>query len=378
MEIKQAWQFVNTATQEVLGETALVAEDLSNIVDVGDSIQNALGTEKFYKSVVNQIGRMLFVTRPYRGKYASMFKDSWEFGSIVGKLQAELVDASENDAYQIVNGASYDPYVVNLPVVSSKFYNKAVTFELDITNPEDQIKQSFKSADEMMRFLSMIEVMVNNSMELKLEALAQRTINNFAGAIIDNNGANVIHLVTEYNGIAGTSLTAGTAVINADFLRYAVARMGDVKSYLREYSTIFNLGGKARHTPTDLLHVVVNSAFASRVKTHLQSVTYNEEFVKLPKYEEVGKWQGLGTAGSLTDRTTIKADVVLDDGTTKAVDKANIVCIMFDHDALGVLQPQKKVTSIYNPKGEYYNQFWKWVSRYFCDFNEQGAVFILD
>ena len=349
MEIKQAWQFVNTATQEVLGETALVAEDLSNIV-----------------------------TRPYRGKYATMFKDAWEFGSIVGKLQAELIDASENEAWQIVNGASYDPYVVNLPVVSSKFYNKAITFELDITNPEDQIKQSFKSADEMMRFLSMIEVMVNNSMELKLEALAQRTINNFAGALINRNGANVVHLLTEYNQLAGTSLTAGNAVINDGFLRYAVARMGDVKSYLREYSTIFNLGGKARHTPTDLLHVVVNSAFASRVKTHLQSITYNEEFVKLPKYEEVGKWQGLGTAGTLTDRTTIKADVVLDDGSTASVDKADIVCIMFDHDALGVLQPQKKVTSIYNPKGEYYNQFWKWVSRYFNDFNEQGAVFILD
>ena len=378
MEIKQAWQFVNTATQEVLGESAVVKEDLSDIVDVGDSIQNALGTEKFYNSLVNQIGKMLFVNRPYRGKYTKMFKDAWEFGSIVGKIQGELIDASENDAYQIINGASYDPYVVSLPVVSSKFFNKAITFELDITNPEEQIKQSFKSADEMMRFLAMLETMVNNSMELKLEALAQRALNNFAGAIINANGANVIHLLTEYNLLAGTALTAGQAMINDGFLRYAVARMGDVKSYLAEYSTLYNLGGKARHTPSDLLHVIVNSAFASRIKTHLQSTTYHEDFVKLPKYEEVAKWQGTGTSGTLTDRTTINADVVLPDGTTATVNETDIVCIMHDHDSLGVLQPQKRITSSYNPKGEYYNQFHKWVSRYFNDFNENGAVFILD
>ena len=67
MTTAQLYNLANTATQEVLGETALIKEDWSNLVDVGDSIANALGTEKFYNSLVNQIGRMWFVNRPYTG-----------------------------------------------------------------------------------------------------------------------------------------------------------------------------------------------------------------------------------------------------------------------------------------------------------------------
>lgn len=379
MQITQIYQFVNDATKEVLGETALVQEDLSNIADIGDSIQNALGTEKFYNALVNRIGRMLFTTRPYKGKFVSMFRDAWEFASIVGKVQAELMEATEADQWQIVNGASYDPYVVSLPVITAKFYNKALAFEIDITTPVDQIKQSFSSADEMARFLSMLEVQINNSMELKIEALSKRAIANMVGATIDtNNGARVIHLLTEYNAIAGTSLTAASCLVDAGFLRYAVGRLIEYKSFLAEYSELFNEGGKARHTSSDLLHVIVNSTFASRVKTHLQSVTYHEDLVQLPYYEEVSNWQGTGTAGSFQDRTTIKADVVSADGTTASVNQSYIVAVMFDHEALGILQPKKEVRTAYNPKGNYYNSFHEWFSRYFNDFNENLVAFVLD
>lgn len=379
MTTAQLYQLANTATQEVLGETGLIQEDWSNLVDVGDSIANALGTEKFYNSLVNQIGRMWFVNRPYTGKYQKIFRDAWEFGSIVGKVQAELIDATENESWNIVNGASYDPYVVSLPVVSAKFFNKQVTFELDITTPVDQINQSFKSADEMMRFLAMLETMVYNSMELKIEAFTERAICNLFGATInDAGGARVRHLVTEYNALAGTSYTSANCLIHDDFLRYAVAQLLLQKGYMKEYSSLYNIGGKPRHTPEDLLHIILNVAFASACKTHLQSVTFHDELVALPQYEEVAKWQGTGTGGSLQDRTTIDADVVLPDGTTATVNEDYIIAVMFDHDAVGVLQPDRKVTTAYNPKGEYFNAFHKWRSRFFNDFNENCVVFLID
>lgn len=380
MTITQVYQLANDATKEVLGETALISEDWSNLVDVGSSIANALGYDKFYNALVNRIGRMWFVDRPYKGKYRSIFRDAWEFGSIVGKVQAELIDATENDSWQIVNGASYDPYVVSLPVVSCKFFNKAVTFELDITTPVDQIKQSFANANEMMRFLSMLETMVNNSMELKIEAFTERAICNLLGATIDDNTTpRVVHLLTEYNANhTPTIATAAAAIDNPDFLRFVVSTLLIAKGQMADYSILFNLGGKPRHTPSDLLHVVVNDILASKVKTHLQSQTYHKDLVELPLYEEVSKWQGVGTAGSFADRTTIKADVVLDDGTTASVNQAYVVACMFDHDAVGVLQPDRKVTTAYNPKGEYYNAFHKWHSRFFNDFNESACVFVID
>lgn len=391
MKIEQVYEFVNEAQKEVLGESAIVLDkDLTNIVDVGTSLENAQGVEPFYKALANRIGKMLFVARAYRGQLPSILKDAWEFGSILGKVQAELIDAKENEAWKLVQGASYDPYVVNLPVVSSKFYNKMTTFELDITYPEDQIKQSFKSADEMVRFTSMLETMVNNSMELKIDTLVRATLCNFIGGVLldeANNGASarVVHLLHDYNQIKGTSLTQAQALIDKGFLQYAVATMLLAKSRISNYSKAFNIGHKARHTPADLLHVVMLDEFASKAKTHLESDTFHNDLVSLPKYEEVSYWQGTGTGFALADVSKVAGHIAYnteEDGVISEasgdVNKPYVIGVMFDNDALGVLQPQRKVKTAYNPKGEYFNEFHKWNSRYFNDFNENGVVFLLD
>lgn len=388
MKIEQVYNFVNEAQKEVLGEKAIdLTKDFANIVDVGESLANAQGVDAYVQAIANRIGKMLFVSRAYTGRLPKVLKDSWEFGSIIGKLQAELMEATENEAWKLVDGASYDPYVVNLPKISSKFWNKMTTFELDITYPEDQVKQSFASADELMRFMSMLETQVNNSMELKIDTLTMGALINFIGGIIhDGFAARVVHLLTEYNGIAGTSLTADSALVNKGFLQYATARMIEYKARLAQYSTLFNIGNKPRHTPADLLHFVVHSTFATRAKTHLESDTFHKDLVSLPYYEEVAYWSGPGTSFALADTTKIAGEVVYNeqdaDGviteTKGSVNQSYVIAVMFDHEALGVLQPRRKVKSIYNPKGEYFNNFHKWESRQFNDFNENGVVFILD
>lgn len=378
MKVEQIYSLVNTAAQAVAGEITLPSEDLSNLVDVGTSISNALGTDAFYKALVNRIGKMYFVDRPYQGLLLKLFKDSWQFGSIVGKVQVDDMDVSQNDTWDIINGASYDPFVVNLPVVSSKFYNKMATFELDITTPTKQVEQSFTSIDEMNRFLSMVQTMVYNSMESRIEACAFRALDNLIAVTIDNAGASVFHLVTTYNSLAGTSLTASTALLNRDFLQWSAKMMGLIKKRLAARTSIYNIGGKRRHTPADRLHVICLADFAESVKNVAYGNTFHKEFVELPGYDEVPFWQAPGTGFAYADTSKIDVTAVLDDGTTKAVSEDNIVAVMFDEDAVGILQPRKRVTTQYNPKNETYNDFHKWESRYFCDFNENCVVMLLD
>lgn len=379
MQVSQIYNLVNTAAKAVAGEITLPNEDLSNLVDVGKSIQNALGVDSFYKALVNRIGKMYFVDRKYEGLLLNLFKDSWQFGSIVGKVQVDDMEASENDTWQIINGASYDPFVVNLPVVSSKFYNKMSTFELDITTPTKQIEQSFVSVDEMNRFLSMIQTMVYNTMETRIEACAFRCLDNMMGAVINANGASVVHLLTIYNGFVTTPLTASTALLDGDFLRWATKTMAIYKKRLASRTSIYNLGGKRRFTPADRLHYLVLNDFAKAAESELYSTTFHDDFVKLPLYDEVPYWQAPGTTFAFGDISKIDVTAVVDDaGTTASVSKDNIIAVMFDDDALGVLQPRKRVTTQYNPKIEAYNDFHKWESRYFNDFNEQMIVFILD
>ena len=379
MKIEQIYQLVNTAAQAVAGEITLPQEDLSNLVDVGKSITNALGLDSFYQALVNRIGKMYFVDRPYNGLLPKVFKDSWQFGSIVGKVQVDDMEVEENSSWSIINGASYSPYVINLPVVSAKFYNEMVTFELDITTPTEQIKQSFTSVDEMNRFLSMVQTMVYNSMESRIEACVFRCLDNMIAATIDASGASVVHLLTTYNGLAGTSLTASTALLNRDFLQWAAKTLGLYKKHLAARTSIYNLGGKRRHVPADRLHVVALADFAEAVKNVAYGNTFHKEFVELPLYEEVPYWQAPGTGFAYADTSKIDVVAIVDDnGTTKAVQEDNIAAVMFDDEALGVLQPRKRVTTQYNPKTETYNDFHKWESRYFNNFDLPMVVFLLD
>ena len=67
MEIKQIYEIVNQTTSDVLGKNDLVKEDLSNLVDVGTEIFDANATDNYVKSLVNHIGKVIFVNRPYSG-----------------------------------------------------------------------------------------------------------------------------------------------------------------------------------------------------------------------------------------------------------------------------------------------------------------------
>lgn len=378
MQVAQIYNLVNTAAQAVAGEISLPTEDLSNIVDVGKSIANAVGYDSFYKALVNRIGKMYFEDRKYKGQLVKLFKDSWQFGSIVGAVQVDDMEVVSNDTYDIINGASYDPFVVNLPVVSAKFYNKMVTFELDITTPTRQIEQSFTSVDEMNRFLSMVQTMVYNSMETKIEACNFMVLDNLMAATINAAGASVVHLLTTYNAL-GHSLTAASALVDEDFLRWSSKILGLYKKKLAARTSLFNLAGKRRFTPEDLLHVVVLSEYAESVKNAAYSVTYNEEFIKLPMYEEVSYWQAPGTGFAYAD--TSKIDVVAnvdENGTTASVTQSDIIAVMFDDEACGILQPRRRVTTQYNAKNETYNDFHKWESRYFNNFAKNAVVFLLD
>ena len=380
MTITQVYQYVNDASNEILGETGLnVAEDLSNIVDVGQTIANAVGYDAYVKALVNRIGRMVFVNRPYDGRYPKLLIDAWTFGSILGKVQAELIDASQNESWDLIQGASYDPYVVNLPVVDVKFYNKQVVFEIDITLPREQVEQSFTSAYEQGRFLAMVETMVRNSMNLKIDALLATAVNNFMAVTIDSGtSARCRHLLTEYNTISGQTLTAQQALNDEGALRYIASEILLKAEQMQAYSAVHNEGGKPRHTPKNYQHLILHSTLDTKLSTHLQSVTFHERMVKLSEYDTVPFWQGSGTTFDFADTSKIDVTAILDDGSTQAVSQSAIIAFIFDKEALGVLQPKEKIEGIYNPKGSYYNEFFKYSTRLFNDFNENAVVFLLN
>ena len=394
MEVKQIASMMNEVTNEILGKENLVAEDLNNIVDVGTEIFNANAVDAYVKSLVNHIGKVVFVNRIYTGGTPSVLMDGWEFGSILEKVTVtKLPEAVENESWKLEDGESYDPFVFHQPEVAAKFYNKKVTFEIEMSFAEMQVKQSFSSAEQLNGFISMIETSIQNSMTIKLDSLITRTINKaIADTMIDDftsggslsqfssgSGIKAVNLLYLYNtkmaalDASWTNLTAAQAITNPGFIRFAAYTMGLYVDRLTKISTLFNIGGLERFTPSSDLHSIMLSEFRRAADVYLQSDTYHDEYTKLTQAEVVPYWQGPGTDYEFSNTSKI----IYKTGENTQVEMTGVLGVMFDRNALGVANLNRRVTSSYNPKGEFYNNFYKADAGYFVDGNENVVVFFV-
>ena len=385
MEVKQIYTLINSVSSEVLGQTDIISEDLTGVVDLGDAVFNQNAIDRYVKSLVNHIGKVVFVNRPYRGKLPKVLMDSWEFGSILQKISADTPKATENDTWDLEDGKVYEQDTFYKPSVTAKFFNSKVTFEVPVSITERQVKQSFSSAEQLNGFISMIYSAVDKSMTIKADALIMRTINNMIAEtlIADNTafkegydkastvrGVNLLYL---YNTKFTAELTPEQAILDPEFIRFASYTMGIYTDRMASISTLFNIGGKDRFTPTEMLHVVLLSDFATAAKTYLYGDTFNNEQVLLPQAETVPSWQGTGETYDFASVSTI--DVKASSG--KAVKISGVLGVMFDRDALGVTNLDRRVTTNYNAKAEFFNNYYKFDAGYFNDTNENFVVFFI-
>ena len=378
MKVTQLKDIVNTVTSEVLGKEDIVSEDLSNLVDVGNEIINTDNVDNYVKKLIDRIGKVIFVNRLYAGGVPSVLMDSWEFGSIVEKISADMPDAEENDSWKLENGQEYSQDTFYQPKVSAKFFNSKVTFDVKLSFTTQQVKESFASVNELNAFLSMLETGVKNSMTVKLDGLIMRTINNMtAQTLYKGQAMQKVNLLTAYNAATGQKLTANKALLDKDFLKFASLLIKKYQARMTKMSTLFNQGQKARFTNINDLHTVLLSDFADSTEVYLMSDTYHNDTVSLPQHETVPYWQGSGKAYSFSDVSSIK--VKINDGTKTAKDvtQAGIVGVMFDTKALGVSNLNQRTTTAYNARAEFYTNFYKMDAGYFNDLNENFVVFYI-
>lgn len=388
MEVKQIFTLINSVSGEVLGKTDIVQEDLTGVVNLGTEVFNANAVDNYVKSLVNHIGKVIFVNRPYAGKVPSVLMDAWEFGSVLEKISADIPAATENDSWDLTDGETYSQDTFHKPTVTAKFFNSKVTFEVPLSITERQVKESFSSAEQLNGFLSMIYSAVEKSMTIKADALIMRTINNmvaetlkadkkaFGGASVNYASASTVrcvNLLKLYNENKGTTLTAAKAITDPEFIRFASYQMGLYADRMQTVSTLFNVGAKERFTPVDMLHTVLLSDFAKAAQAYLYSDTYNKEQVLLPNAETVPSWQASGKNYDFASVSTINVK----SASGEAVNVSGVLGVMFDRDALGVCNLDRRVTTTYNAKAEFFNNYFKFDAGYFNDTNENFVVFFV-
>lgn len=385
MEVKQIYEIMNSVTQELLGESAVVAEDLSNIVELGQQFESVVGLDNYVRKLPDHVGRVIFVNRKYEGRAPRVLMDGWEFGSILEKIAARIPEAVENEDWTLQDGASYDPNVFHSPDVFGAFWNKRTTFEIDMSITEDQVKSSFSSVTQLNGFLSMILNAIETSLTIKLDGLIMRTINNmigetfyaeFPGGTYTGTSTKAVNLLSLYNTTmfgASTSdyITAAAAIHTPEFIRFASYVMANYMDRLKVASNLFNIGGETRFTGESELHVIMLSEFKNAAAAYLQSDTFHNEYTALPEAESVVYWQGSGTGYDFSSTSEVKITTA----SGHSVDATGVLAVMFDRDALGVCNQERKVNTHYNEKASFWNYFYKQFAGYFNDTNENFVVF---
>ena len=386
MKVEQIFTLMNTVTGEVLGKSDLIAEDLSNVVDVGTEIFAADAVDNYVKSLVNHIGKVIFVNRPYSGIAPSVMRDGWEYGSVLEKLTvSKLPEAEENESWELTNGKSYDPNIFYKPEVSTKFFNKRVTFDIPMSFTKDQVKESFSNAEQLNAFISMIYTAIDKSMTVKTDGLILRTIDSLIGDTLYSefpeagyaagSGVRAVNLLKLYNDKFSATLTPAQAVTNPEFIRFSAYIMGLYQRRMTGISTLYNVGGTDKFTPTDRLHTVLLADFAAAAGVYLYDGNgqFKTENIQLPKAEIVPYWQGSGKKFDFAD--TSKIDTTT--GSGNKVTASGILGVMFDHEALGVANLAKDVDAYYNGKARFWNNFYHYTAGYWVDLNENGVVFFV-
>lgn len=397
MEVRQIYELTNQIAQELLGEEVVVQEDLSNVVELGEQFENVAGLDNYVRSLNDHVGRLIVVDRVYSGRAPSVFMDGWEFGSVLEKISADLPQAEENETWELTGGEVYEQDTFYKPVVTASFWNKRTTFEVPISITERQVKSAFSSVTQLNAFISMIYTAIANAMTLRMDALIMRTINNMAGETIANeytgssgpialntkSGVRAVNLLYLYNHRPGAPvdedgdltdpLTAEQALTDPGFIRFASLTMKNYVDYMGVMSTRFNVYGKERFTPSDRLHWVALSAFINAADVYLQSDTFHDDYTRLPNAETVPFWQGSGEDFGLASTGTINIKTA----SGNEVKATGVLAVMFDTFALGVTNMDRRVTTHYNAKAEFWNEFHKFDAGYFNDLAENFVVFFV-
>ena len=400
MKVTQLYTLINAVTKEILGETAVVNEDLSNVVDIGKAVFDATSVDNYVKKLVNNIGKIIFQDRVYAGGVPSVLMDSWEFGSVLQKVSMQLPEATENESWKLVDGQQYKQDVFTAPKVEAKFYNSKVTFEIPMSFTELQVKESFSSAEQLNGFVSMITTGVENSMTVKLDALIMRAINNMTAETLvagigsgtvgaktldfTKTSGTAVNLLALYNASTVNKVKVSNALQTPEFIRFATYTIGIYADRMSKISKLFNVGKKERFTPADMRRTVLLSDFSKASTTYLQADSRNPDMLALPQHDAVPYWQGSGTdyalssIGILNVKTASGETVkVPAEGAVVGNKNAAILGVMFDRDAVGVSNLDRRTTTAYNAKAEFYNNWYKMDAGYYNDLNENFVVFFI-
>ena len=381
----QVYTILNAINAQAKTGGEMQAVDTSSFVTVAQTLLLS-GYDNVFESISQVLSKTIFAHRPYEAILDILYNDEIRWGNHVRKISPLDDEAKHDDRLPLTDGESIDPWIINKPkAIQTNFYGQEM-YSRYITLFKDQLDTAFSNEAEFARFIAMIMDNARDQLTQDDENLRRMTLSNFIAGLTLCNPASVIHLLTEYNDMTGLSLTAQTVYQPANykaFIQWASARIMNVSDEMRQrgYRWHKNLTGKniPRHTQRNYQKFIMFSPEYRRIENSALADTWHNEYVRgFDGFESVNFFQNPDEPNTVTVTPSIITDAgVYQKGDETTVE--NIVGMIFDRDAIGVTNVNEwaQATPV-NPRGGYTNMFWHRTRRYFNDFTENAALFLLD
>lgn len=381
------YSLMATALANMKGGADIVTESLVDFIDGGTAYSaiEEIGKDQFFKALIAAGVKRVYTDEAFIDSYEDPFYvDSREFGGILAHVHAEAPAVQASHAWNtFVSGTTQlGQYTIYTCLVTETLYGLSSSYELPVAFSDEQCKTAFESEDSLAEFMAYLMITVQNA--LKQHRRDQSAMNraNYIGeklAYAASQGATGIHkinLLDLYRAETGdTSITKAEAfnATNA-CLRFSAAAMDEYMGYMMEQTKLFNVGGNTRFTPKNRLVCQVNAKWEKKVESVSYSDAYNIDYVRLPYYQPVSCWQGMGKTAAWDDVTAI--DVTT--SANKSVKQSGIVAIMVDKYAIAhTIKSQRVAVTRFDPEAvtQYYYQF---RDQYLNDLSLNGIIFTVE
>ncbi len=380
----QIYQIVNTINQQMFGSSAVAVVDTSTFVSLGNTITASDDyMDVFTSKLIDRIGYTIIVSRTYEGAKKSLFRDGFEFGAILQKIDTDVPDAQANTFASLTADMTAEDMLPKnvIPTVNVTYFTGFGTWDVQVTVPDTLLKTAFTDEVKMGAFISDLFTKMANKMELAEEGVADLAVNTFIASRFnakESFPACARNLLHEFNTLTNKTLTVGTCMTDKDFLRYASKEINRAITNMTKYSTLFNVKGSKKFTPKDRLKAFMLAEFNSAFNTYLSSDTFHNELIALPNFEEVAYWQGSGTTFAFEDCSKVEvanADFVTEENTTGEVKVSGVICAMFDEECVGYTRRNDRAGSMRNNYLEKTDTWYRGETGFFVDNRENGIIF---
>lgn len=380
------YSLMATALANMQGGASIVTESLADFVDGGTAYSaiQEIGQDQFYKALIAAGVKNFFTDSAFIDSYEDPFYlDSREFSGILAHIHAEAPAVQASHAWNtFVSGTTQlGQYTIFTCLVSEKLYGLSSSYELPIALNDEQMKDCFRSEEDLAEFTAYLMVTVQNALKQHRKDQSAMNRANWIGEKIayagsqGAKGIHVINLLELYRTETGDTSITTAAQFNSTnaCLRFAAAIMDEYMGYLQEQTKMFNVGENTRFTPKNRLVVQVNAKWQKKVESVSYSDAYNIDYVRLPYFQPVSCWQGMGSGAAWADVTK----VYITTASGASVQASGIVAIMVDKWAIAhTIRSQRVAVTRFDPEAvtQYYYQF---KDQYINDLSLNGLVFVV-